>query len=147
MEAASWIVVIPELEDSLVDEVALVHTGLEEFSAVASEASLIEAHSAAGKNTGGQACGFNLVYFASAPRTAELKCFAVCLAEEGEGHAVGGLYEVVSIAFGTDEDEGHWLVPEPSEAAPRGCHGVERIFCTCCNKHPLFAYKVKRVFA
>ena len=66
-------------------------------------------------------------------------------AEEREAERVGLLDEAVGVALGADEDEGHRLVPEPAEAAPRGRHGVESGGSAGRHQHPLGADERKDV--
>ena len=136
---------IPALKDFRIKEVAFLHRCLEEFAPFDGQSCLGEGHRAAFQGDRREARGRHLVRVASAFRAAELQGLAVGFCVERKGEPLVLFNKLVGVSLGANEDEGHGFVPQPTNAAPRGCHGVESLCIASRDQHPLFADKVDGV--
>ena len=85
----------------------------------------------------GKPCFGYLVNVAARLAATELKRFPVLTGEEAHREPLAAVHEPERVSLGPDEDEGHLPVPELSEGAPAGGHGVERIGATGGEQHPV----------
>ena len=140
---------IPAFEHGLVEEVGSLHFAAEEFAALYREACLGKGDAAA---LGGYGCEprFGLLVVVAARGGAaevhDAAHFLVVGAEEGERHAVLALGELVGVALGAYKDKSHGFVPQPSDAAPRGCHHVEMLGRAGGYQHPFLANELEGIF-
>jgi hypothetical protein len=142
VKAATGIVVIPAVEDVLVEKGLLGHRSLKELATKECKACLGKGGGIGFEGLGSELC---LLHFVAIPATggsAYLQCLAVLLVEETEREIFVALDKLMGVSFWSDEDEGYWLVLQPSDASPRGGHGVETIQRTGRYQHPLLAYQI-----
>lgn len=111
VKAATGIVVIPAVEDVLVEEGLLGHRSLEELATKECKACLGKGGGIGFEGLGSELC---LLHFVAIPATggsAYLQCLAVLLVEETEREISVALDKLMGVSFWSDEDEGYWLVP------------------------------------
>ena len=129
---------VAAVEDSAVDEVLRTPVGLEEVAPFEGEPRLGEGGAAQRCGNGSQSCGRRFVEVAPAARTDEFIGLPRLgfVAQESEGDAFVAVDKLVGVTLRTYENEGHGLVPQMADAAPRSGEHVEIVGSTGRDEHP-----------